>query len=186
MSAQIIDGKAVAKQVRAEVAARAAAFHERAGRPPGLEVVLVGEDPASKVYVRSKERRAKKAGIAGGVRRLPADTSQQQLLEVVAELNEDPNTDGILVQLPLPKGSRLAGGGGRHIAGQGRRWSTPHQRRAALGWPRGLASLHAGGLRAADRGGRLRALGQARAGDREEQPRRQADRGDAAGEETRR
>jgi methylenetetrahydrofolate dehydrogenase (NADP+)/methenyltetrahydrofolate cyclohydrolase len=102
MSAQLIDGTAVGKQVRAEVGQRAAAFAARVGRQPGLEVVLVGDDPASQVYVRMKERASQKLGIRGAVHRLPADTSQAKLLELVERLNADPTVDAILVQLPLP------------------------------------------------------------------------------------
>ena len=104
MGAQRIDGKAVAKQVRAEVKLKAAAFAERFGRPAGLEVVLVGEDPASQVYVRNKERASEKVGMRGAVHRLPADTSEAQLLELVGALNDNATVDGILVQMPLPSG----------------------------------------------------------------------------------
>ncbi len=100
--AELIDGKALAKEVRAEVKARAEAFAAKRGRAPGLHVVLVGDDPASQVYVRNKERAAAKAGIAGEVHRLPAETSEADLLALISELNGDQNIDGILVQLPLP------------------------------------------------------------------------------------
>lgn len=102
MTAQKLDGKAIAKQVRAEVAESAARFAEAHGRQPGLEVVLVGEDAASQVYVRNKERAAGKAGIRGEVHRLPASTSEDTLFSLLAELNADDAVDGILVQLPLP------------------------------------------------------------------------------------
>ena len=98
-----IDGKAIAKKVREEVARRAEAFTARYGRAPCLEVLLVGDDPASQVYVRSKERAAAKCGIKGGVKRLPAETSQADLLSELERLNRDPAVDGILVQLPLPR-----------------------------------------------------------------------------------
>lgn len=100
--ATIIDGKALAKAVRAEVKAQAEAFAAQYGRQPGLDVVLVGEDPASQVYVRNKERAAVKAGIRGHVHRLAAETSQADLLALVHKLNADATIDGILVQLPLP------------------------------------------------------------------------------------
>lgn len=103
MTAQLIDGKAVSKQVRAEAQARAAAFEKQAGRKPGLEVVLVGDDPASQVYVRNKERASTEVGMRGAVHRLPGDSSQAKVIELVKRLNADPNVDGILVQLPLPK-----------------------------------------------------------------------------------
>jgi methylenetetrahydrofolate dehydrogenase (NADP+)/methenyltetrahydrofolate cyclohydrolase len=99
MSATSIDGKAVAAALRASLAARVAALSFR----PGLAVVLVGDDPASAVYVRNKDRAAASAGIAVQTIRLPAETDQATLLAQVAALNADPAIDGILVQLPLPK-----------------------------------------------------------------------------------
>jgi len=100
--AKLIDGKALAKEVRAEVKQRADAFRAAHNRGPGLHVVLVGDDPASQVYVRNKEHAAAKAGIEGRVHRLPAQTSQADLLALIFELNGDDAIDGILVQLPLP------------------------------------------------------------------------------------
>ncbi len=96
--ARIIDGKAVAAALRARIAADVATLSYR----PGLTVVLVGEDPASQVYVRSKDRAAQAAGIQAHTIRLPASTSEAELLAVIAGLNADPAVDGILVQLPLP------------------------------------------------------------------------------------
>ncbi len=96
--ARIIDGKAIAAALRAETAARVATLSFR----PGLAVVLVGDDPASQVYVRSKDRAATAMGIAARTIRLPAATPQAELLAVVRGLNEDAAVDGILVQLPLP------------------------------------------------------------------------------------
>ncbi len=104
MSARLLDGKAIAARVREEVAREAARFTKEHGRAPGLEVVLVGDDAASQVYVRNKERGAEKTGIRGAVHRLPATTSQAELLALVRNLNHDDAVDGILVQLPLPKG----------------------------------------------------------------------------------
>lgn len=101
---QVLDGRAIAAAVRAEVAVDAARFLDQHGRQPGLEVVLVGEDPASQVYVRNKERAAGQAGIRGAVHRLPASTSQSDLLGLLARLNADDTVDGILVQLPVPEG----------------------------------------------------------------------------------
>ena len=103
MTAQIIDGKAIAARVREEVKERAAAFARAHGRPPGLEVVLCGDDPASHVYVRNKEKAAAEAGIAGKVHRLGAETTQGDLEALVERLNADAAVDGILVQLPLPR-----------------------------------------------------------------------------------
>ena len=102
MAATIIDGKARAATLRAAVGEGVAAFRAAAGRTPGLAVVLVGEDPASSVYVRSKGRATEAAGMAGFEHRLPADTGQAELLALVDRLNADPAVDGILVQLPLP------------------------------------------------------------------------------------
>lgn len=102
MTAQRIDGKAIAAKVRDEVAEATKAFIEKYGRPPGLQVVLVGEDAASQVYVRNKERASNKAGMAGGVHRLPADTSEADVVALVEKLNADDTVDGILVQMPLP------------------------------------------------------------------------------------
>lgn len=102
ISAKIIDGKAFAAGLRERLAARVPSFVEAAGRAPGLAVVLVGEDPASQVYVRSKHKATLEAGMQSFEHRLPAETSQQDLLDLVAALNADDNVDGILVQLPLP------------------------------------------------------------------------------------
>jgi methylenetetrahydrofolate dehydrogenase (NADP+)/methenyltetrahydrofolate cyclohydrolase len=98
LTARLIDGKAVAAALRSTIAERVAALPFR----PGLAVVLVGEDPASAVYVRSKDRAANAAGVAAHTIRLPADTSEEALLTRIARLNADPAIDGILVQLPLP------------------------------------------------------------------------------------
>jgi methylenetetrahydrofolate dehydrogenase (NADP+) / methenyltetrahydrofolate cyclohydrolase len=102
MTAAIIDGKAFAQELRARVAAAVPAFVEAAGHPPGLAVVLVGEDPASQVYVRSKGRATEAAGMVSFAHHLPADTWQETLLDLVSRLNVDERVDGILVQLPLP------------------------------------------------------------------------------------
>ena len=103
MSAAIIDGKAFAEGLRARVGTLAADFTARAGRQPGLTVVLVGEDPASAVYVRSKGKATEAAGMKSDTIRLPAETSEAELLDLVRKLNADDTVDGILVQLPLPK-----------------------------------------------------------------------------------
>jgi methylenetetrahydrofolate dehydrogenase (NADP+)/methenyltetrahydrofolate cyclohydrolase len=102
MTAIVIDGKAVAAKVRGEVAARAAALRGR-GIAPRLAVVLVGDDPASHVYVKSKTRAAFEAGVEPEDHRLPATASEEELISLVRRLDDDPNVDGILVQLPLPK-----------------------------------------------------------------------------------
>jgi methylenetetrahydrofolate dehydrogenase (NADP+) / methenyltetrahydrofolate cyclohydrolase len=101
MAAQRLDGKAVGATIRAELAARIAA---RTGkRPPGLAAVLVGDNPASQGYVRNKHKACQETGLASTVHTLPSDTTQQQLLDLIARLNADPAVHGILVQLPLPK-----------------------------------------------------------------------------------
>ena len=104
MTAAIIDGKAFAEGLRQRLADTVPDFVAKAGRKPGLAVVLVGEDAASSVYVRSKGKATEAAGMASFTHRLPADTSQADLLALVRQLNEDNSVDGILVQLPLPKG----------------------------------------------------------------------------------
>lgn len=103
MTAQLIDGKAIAAKVREEVKAAAAAVTQKYGRPPGIAVVRVGEDPASLVYVSSKEKTARELGFGSWHHHYPATLSQGELLAVVQRLNADPAVDGILVQLPLPK-----------------------------------------------------------------------------------
>jgi methylenetetrahydrofolate dehydrogenase (NADP+)/methenyltetrahydrofolate cyclohydrolase len=102
MTATIIDGKAAAATLRADIAVEVARFAAATGRSPGLAVVLVGEDPASAVYVRSKGKATVEAGMESFEHRLPADTSEAELLALVDALNGDPAVDGILVQLPLP------------------------------------------------------------------------------------
>jgi methylenetetrahydrofolate dehydrogenase (NADP+)/methenyltetrahydrofolate cyclohydrolase len=102
VTARIIDGKARAAALRTEVAARVAELRGATGRVPGLAVVLVGEDPASAVYVRNKGRATKDAGMLGVEHRLPADTDTATIVDLVRRLNADPAIDGILVQLPLP------------------------------------------------------------------------------------
>lgn len=102
MTAIVIDGKAHAATLRARVAAHVARIRANSGVTPGLAVVLVGEDPASQVYVRSKGKQTHEAGMASFEHRLPADTSQEVLLDMVRRLNADPSVHGILVQLPLP------------------------------------------------------------------------------------
>lgn len=103
MTAQLIDGKAVAARVRQQVARQVQARRDSGGRAPGLAVVLVGEDPASAVYVRNKHNACVEAGIESFRHTLPANASQQQLEALVDRLNDDPAVDGILVQLPLPE-----------------------------------------------------------------------------------
>ena len=103
MAAQIIDGKQVAAEMRAELKAEVAKLKEQ-GIVPGLGVILVGEDPASQSYVRAKERACEELGIYSDDNRLPEDITQQDLIALVNQMNNDPKINGILVQLPLPKG----------------------------------------------------------------------------------
>lgn len=103
MTAQIIDGKQVAADMRAEIKDEVAKLKEQ-GVVPGLGVILVGEDPASQSYVKAKERACEEAGIYSDDNRLPAETTQEDLIALVRKMNEDPKINGILVQLPLPKG----------------------------------------------------------------------------------
>ncbi len=103
MVAQVIDGKAFAAKVRAQVADQVAKLKEENGITPGLAVVLVGEDPASQVYVRSKGKQTVEVGMNSYEHKLDADTSEEDLLALIDKLNNDPAVHGILVQLPLPK-----------------------------------------------------------------------------------
>jgi methylenetetrahydrofolate dehydrogenase (NADP+)/methenyltetrahydrofolate cyclohydrolase len=103
MSAKIIDGKSIAADLRGKVAAEAARLKEAHDLTPGIAVVLVGADPASEVYVRNKSKAVAEAGMRAIDRKLPATTSQAELLDIVAALNADPSVHGILVQMPLPE-----------------------------------------------------------------------------------
>ncbi|MFS9016702.1 bifunctional methylenetetrahydrofolate dehydrogenase/methenyltetrahydrofolate cyclohydrolase [Streptococcus cristatus] len=100
--ANIIDGKALAEKLQAKLAEKTAKLKEETGQEPGLVVILVGDNPASQVYVRNKERSALAAGFRSEVVRLPESTSQEELLALIAKYNQDPDWHGILVQLPLP------------------------------------------------------------------------------------
>ena len=100
--AEIINGKEIAAEIREEIRLEIAALKDQTGGVPGLAVVLVGEDPASEVYVRMKEKACQKAGITSFQHRLSAETGQGELLDLIDNLNQDPRVNGILVQLPLP------------------------------------------------------------------------------------
>jgi methylenetetrahydrofolate dehydrogenase (NADP+)/methenyltetrahydrofolate cyclohydrolase len=102
VSAEIIDGKAIAAKVRQEVARDVAAFTERTGRRPGLATILVGEDPASAIYVANKRKSAGEAGIESFHHELPADATTEQVEALIEQLNDDDNVSGILCQLPVP------------------------------------------------------------------------------------
>ncbi len=101
MTAKIIDGKGIAAEIRGDLAKEVAGLTAQ-GKTPGLEVILVGDDPASTVYVRNKERACKEVGINSTVHRLPAETTREELLGLIERLNNDKAVHGILVQLPLP------------------------------------------------------------------------------------
>lgn len=101
--AKRIDGKQIAGEIRLELTGKVAAFRAANGFAPGLAVIIVGENPASKVYVRNKQRACEEVGIASTVIALPEDTKEEELLSVVAGLNADTSVHGILVQLPLPR-----------------------------------------------------------------------------------
>jgi methylenetetrahydrofolate dehydrogenase (NADP+)/methenyltetrahydrofolate cyclohydrolase len=102
VTASIIDGKAVAARVRAQIAEEVAAFTARTGRTPGLATVLVGEDPASAVYVGGKQKACAEVGMRPFDERLPAEASHEQVAQTLARLNDDPEVSGILLQLPVP------------------------------------------------------------------------------------
>jgi methylenetetrahydrofolate dehydrogenase (NADP+)/methenyltetrahydrofolate cyclohydrolase len=102
MPAGIIDGKAIAQQVRAEVAEEVTAWVDAGNEAPGLATVLVGDDPASAVYIGGKQKASAEVGIAGFDHRLPADTQQEEVERLLGELNDDPRVSGILLQLPTP------------------------------------------------------------------------------------
>lgn len=104
MSALILDGKKLAETVRAKVRIGVEAFRAKHGRAPGLDVVLVGDDPPSVLYTRNKEKASNEVGMRGKLHVLPATTTEQDLLALIRSLNADSAIDGILVQLPLPKG----------------------------------------------------------------------------------
>jgi len=99
----LLDGKKLAKLIRRQVKEQVAGFVDRFARPPTLDVVLVGEDPASQIYVRNKARACRKAGLGHHEHHLPVDTPAEELFELVKKLNTDDRVDGVLVQLPLPK-----------------------------------------------------------------------------------
>jgi methylenetetrahydrofolate dehydrogenase (NADP+)/methenyltetrahydrofolate cyclohydrolase len=102
MSAVIVDGKAIAAELRAEIAAEITAMTEAGSRPPSLAVVLCGDDPASAIYVRNKGRAAERAGVQFALHKPPAESTTAELVDLVRRLDADPGIDGILVQLPLP------------------------------------------------------------------------------------
>ncbi len=102
MTAEIIDGRMIAREIREEIRREVAALREETGAVPGLAVILAGDDPASAVYVRMKEKACREAGIASSNHSLPVGVGESELLGLVGKLNRDPEVDGILIQLPLP------------------------------------------------------------------------------------
>ena len=102
--AKIIDGREISRKTREDIKTRTAVFTERYGRAPGLAVVIVGDDPASQIYVRNKAKACEEVGFSSKVIRLASDVSEAELLSVIERLTKDEKTDGILVQLPLPRG----------------------------------------------------------------------------------
>ena len=156
---RIIDGKAFAAGLRANVAARVEALKTRHGIEPGLAVVLVGENPASEVYVRNKAKQTRAAGMRSFEHRLPATTSQEDLLALVRRLNDDPLVSGILVQLPLPGADRRRRGHRDHRPGEGRRRLPHHQRRSARGGRRRHGPVHPARVSDAAQGPPRRPLG---------------------------
>ena len=104
MTATLLDGKALARQIQAELAEEVAEFIENNGLVPSLAVILVGENPASEVYVRNKRQACERSGVEGHLHRLPGNASQDDLLSLIHKLNKSPEVHGILVQLPLPEG----------------------------------------------------------------------------------
>ena len=186
MSATIIDGKAIAAEVRAQVAQDVAAFTARHGRAPGLATILVGEDPASAVYVGGKQKASAEVGITGFRHDLPADATREQVVELIEQLNADPAVSGILCQLPVPDhldGVELTGlvDPGKDVDGL-----TPISAgRLALGEP-GLRPCTPGGRDDPARAGRRGARGRRGRRDRPLEPLRQADGAAAARARTRR
>ena len=103
-TAKIMDGKAISQEIQTELAGETSQFTQETGVTPCLAAVLVGADAASEVYVRNKQRACERVGLSSQLHKLPADTSQKTLLDLITELNNDPQVHGILVQLPLPAG----------------------------------------------------------------------------------
>ncbi len=133
MTARIIDGKVIAAELRVRVAEEVARVQRENGLTPGLAVVLVGSDPASQVYVRSKHKQTQAAGMASFEHVLPADVAQEELLALIGKLNRDPAVHGILVQLPLPKIAAYRDRHQRHRSRQG--MSMGCTRTTPGGWP---------------------------------------------------
>ena len=146
MTARIIDGKTIAAELRGRVADAAHRLARDRALVPGLAVVLVGNNPASEIYVGSKTKATVGSGMRSFDHRLPATVSEADLLTLVGRLNRDPVVHGILVQLPLPRADRFAEGPRRDRSGQGRRRLSSRQSRPAGGRPAGAGAVHAARL----------------------------------------
>ena len=181
--AKIIDGKAYAEGLRGRIAKAVTGLKAEHGLTPGLAVVLVGEDPASKVYVANKAKQTVEVGMNSWEHKLPAETPEADVLALVEKLNNDPAVHGILVQLPLPKHIDFDQGAHRHLARQGRRRLPCGERRQAVDRPGLARALHAGRLRDAGEGRAGLARRAGSRGDRPLQHRRQAGGAAAAGRE---
>ena len=136
VSARLLDGKAIAQEIKAELAESVIEFIENNGTVPTLAAILVGEDPASEVYVRNKRKACEQVGVESQLHRLPRETDQEQLLEVIARLNKSHEVHGILVQLPLPKHIDTARVSWMRSAPG--RMSTPFTRKTSAGSRRGV------------------------------------------------
>ena len=180
--AAIIDGKAVAKEVQKKIKEEVEGLERRWGMAPGLAVVLVGDDPASHIYVRNKEKACKEVGIKSFEHLLPATISERELLALVQHLNKDKNVHGILVQLPLPPHIRPESHSRSDFAAQRYRRFSSDQPGNAVARRRWVPAMHADGSDETPRGGRLRSQRQKRRGGRPQQYRRQTGSADAARE----
>ena len=170
MTARIIDGKIIAAELRARVAEEVARVKREHRLTPGLAVVLVGNDPASEVYVRSKHTQTQAAGMASFEYKLPADVAQADLLALIAKLNGDPAVHGILVQLPLPKSIHTETVINAIDPGQGCRRPAPEQCRPARRWLCRAVAMHAARLHHPDQERARLAGGHERHRDRPLQP----------------
>ena len=159
MSARIIDGKTIAADLRGRIADAVHRLRRDRGIVPGIAVVLVGDNPASEVYVRTKSKAVAEAGMKAFDHKLPASTSEPELITLISELNANEEVSGILVAIAVAEADRRAEGHRGHRSFQGRRWLSSAQCRPAGQWPPGTASLHADGLRAAGKvSARIRSL----------------------------
>ena len=149
MTARIIDGKTISADLRGKVTDAVHRLRRDRGIVPGLAVVLIGENPASEVYVRNKSKAVAEAGMQAFDRKLPATASEAELIDLIAALNSDEQVNGILVQLPLPKQIDAQQNYRGHRSGQGRGWFPPDQCRAPRQRLARPCSVHADGMRAA-------------------------------------